>query len=246
MRKSVLFCILTGLLVCMSCEKDPWEFDHLRPPYPESVQNTDNQKKDSVPSTPKPDDVVPETPAPDDDTPNTPTPNNTVDEDVNTLTITKLYSVVMRRELPYPFQAYVLQVSDGAYFYMMRYRYNKDLKVGDKISFSVYSFCPNEIAQINGYDLGDGSEAVGNVSPGAGEYLVASDAIEATVKSTFDMDIRYTITFWPISTKFIETTSGNLVFVKNSKLNVDLKPGDRIVYNVYTLFPNEILAIKKL
>ena len=129
---------------------------------------------------------------------------------------------------------------------MMRYRYNKDLKVGDKISFSVYSFCPNEIAQINGYDLGDGSEAMGNVSPGAGEYLVASDAIEATVKSTFDMDIRYTITFWPISTKFIETTSGNLVFVKNSKLNVALKPGDRIVYNVYTLFPNEILAIKKL
>ena len=75
----------------------------------------------------------------------------------------------------------------------------------------------------------EGWGAVANESMANGCVLVASDAIEATVKSTFDMDIRYTITFWPISTKFIETTNGNLVFVKNSKLNVELKPGDRIV-----------------
>lgn len=161
-------------------------------------------------------------------------------------TITKLYSVVMRRELPYPFKAYVMELNSKRYFYMMRSRFNADLHVGDQISFQTLSYCPSEISTINGYELGDGSNATHNDDTGAGQYLVASDPIEATVKSMFAMKIRYTITFWPIDTWFIETTSGNLIFIKKSKLNIDLKPGDRIVYNVYTLFPNEILALKKL
>ena len=49
-----------------------------------------------------------------------------------------------------------------------------------------------------------------------------------------------------IDTWFIELDDGGLVYVKKSKLKLELKPGDRIVYNVYTLFPNEVLAIKKL
>lgn len=167
-------------------------------------------------------------------------------EPQKTYQIDKLYSVVMRRELPYPFAAYVMKLDNGNYYYMLRYRYNQDLKVGDSISFSVFTFCPNEIASINGCDLGDGSSAEGSDKPSAGEYLVASDPIEATVKSMFTMKIRYSITFYPIATRFIETTDGNLVFVKESKFNVDLNAGDRFVYNVYTLFPNEILAIKKL
>ena len=162
-------------------------------------------------------------------------------------TITKLYSVVMRREIPYPFKAYVLQISDGNYFYMLRLRYDKELRVGDKISFGVFSFCPNEIAQINGVDLGNGTEIPeGYNDVDAGEYLVASDPIEATVKSVFSMKIRYSITIWPIDTWFIETTDGYLLYVKKSKLDYELRPGDRFVYSVYTLFPNEVLAIKKL
>ncbi|MCQ2734964.1 MAG: hypothetical protein MJ212_03315 [Alphaproteobacteria bacterium] len=241
MKKILLFCFSACLLMCVSCEKSPWEreFGNFRGDQSSYSQRSHNNTHGN--------DSVPPGENTDQDNPNPDgVPDNSVENDVHTLKITKLYSVVMRRELPYPFQAYVLQVSNGEYFYMMRYRYGHDLRVGDNIQFSVFSFCPNEIAQINGYDLGDGSEAVPNVDPGAGEYLVASDAIEKTVKSTFDMKIRYSITFWPISTKFIETTDGNLLFVKNSKLNVELLPGDRIVYNVYTLFPNEILAIKKL
>lgn len=175
------------------------------------------------------------------------------DENVSTgddsyqATITKLYSVVMRRELPYPFKAYVMALNNTRYFYMMRTRFNADLHVGDRISFQTLSYCPNEISSINGYELGDGSgDAQQNVDTGAGQYLVASDPIEATVKSMFAMKIRYTITFWPIDTWFIETTAGNLIFIKKSKLNITLKAGDKIVYNVYTLFPNEVLALKKL
>lgn len=160
--------------------------------------------------------------------------------------ITKLYSVVMRRELPFPFKAYVMELNGQRYFYMMRSRFNADLHVGDYISFQTFSFCPSEISAINGYDLGDGTNAVHNDETSAGNYLVASNPIEATVKNMFAMKIRYTIAFWPIDTWFIETTAGNLIYIKKSKLNIDLKPGDGIVYNVYTLFPNEVLALKKL
>lgn len=160
--------------------------------------------------------------------------------------ITKLYSVVMRRELPFPFKAYVMELNGRRYFYMMRSRFNADLHVGDYISFQTFSFCPSEISAINGYDLGDGTNAVVNDGTSAGNYLVASNPIEATVKNMFAMKIRYTITFLPIDTWFIETTAGNLIYIKKSKLKIDLKPGDRIVYNVYTLFPNEVLALKKL
>jgi len=163
-----------------------------------------------------------------------------------TMKIEKLYSVVMRREVPYPFPAYVMRLDNGGYYYMLRYRYSRDLKEGDEVSFSVFEFCPNEIAKINGCDLGDGSDAEQGEHPGIGDYLVASDPIEATVKSVFAMKIRYSVTFYPIDTWFIETEEGSLVFVKKSKLTTTLNPGDRFVYNVYTLFPNEVLAIKKL
>ena len=172
--------------------------------------------------------------------------NNNQNNTETRYTITKLYAIVMRRTLPYPFSVYVLQIDNGAYFYMLRYRFNQDLSVGDKISFGVYSYCPNEIAVINGCELGDGEDAEQSSSAGAGEYLVASDPIEATVKEMFSMEIIYAIPLFPIDTWFIETTDGNLVYVKKSKLNVSLKPGDRFVYNTYTIFPNEILAIKKL
>lgn len=174
------------------------------------------------------------------------TPGSSVSGGSKTRKIEKLYSVVMRREVPYPFSAYVMRLDNGSYYYMLRYRYSRDLKVGDEISFSVFDFCPNEIAEINGCDLGDGSDAGQNENPGIGDYLVASDPIEAEVKETFSMKIRYSVTFYPIETRFIETKDGNLVFVKAGKLTTALNPGDRFVYNVYTLFPNEILAIKKL
>lgn len=191
------------------------------------------------------------------DTPPPPSPNNNGDngngngnngnDDASVVTITKLYSVVMRREIPYPFKAYVMQISDGNYFYMLRLRYDHELRVGDRISFSVFNFCPNEIAEINGVELGDGSDVPDyNDSTPAGDYLVASDPIEATVKSVFSMRIRYSLTIFPFDTWFIETTDGNLVYVKKLKFSQELRPGDRIVYNVYTFFPNEIVAIKRL
>lgn len=170
---------------------------------------------------------------------------NDVNSEMNWGVITNLWQVKMRRELFVPCSAYVIQLNHLDYLYMLRLRYNQDLKVDDAITYSVFSFCPDEIARINGYHLGDGSDAEKNDEPDGWGYLVASDPIEATIKSIFSMKIRYSITFLPADTWFIETTDGNLVFVKKSKVNVKLAPGDRIVYSKYTLY-DEILAIKKL
>ena len=60
------------------------------------------------------------------------------------------------------------------------------------------------------------------------------------------MQIRYSLTFVPIDTRFIVLEDGKLIYVKKSKLSLELVPGDRIVYNVYALSPNEVLAVKNL
>lgn len=173
-------------------------------------------------------------------------PGGNVNDGQRQYEITKLWEVKMRRELLIPFSAYVMQIDNRDYLYMIRLRYNQDLKVGDKITFSVFSFCPDEIAQINGCDLStDGEDANQNSGNDGLGYLVASDPIEAKIKSIFSMEIRYSITFWPADTWFIETESGNLVFVKKSKVNVKLAPGDKIVYSKYALY-DEILTLKKL
>ena len=159
--------------------------------------------------------------------------------------IEKLYPISMRREVPFPFSAYVMRMNNGKDLYMLRYRYNRDLRVGDYIRYQVFSFCPDEIAVLNGQDLGDGSDAT-RVAETETRSLVASDPIEADVTDVFDMKIRYSVTFAPIDTWFIELSDGQLIYVKKSKCKLKLSQGDHIVYNTYTLSPNEVLAIKKL
>lgn len=181
-----------------------------------------------------------------------PTPEQTVrdmvtNEKFQNLTIERMFNIKMRRALVYPFQVNVMQMSNGNWYFLLKYKYNQDLHVGDKISFSTYSFSPNEIASINGVSLGDGSDSgEDSPNPEAGEYWVASDPIEAYVKSLFSMKVIYGVPFIAFDSQFIETTEGNLVYVKKLKLNVSLQPGDHIVYNVYSWAPNEIVAIKKL
>ena len=181
-----------------------------------------------------------------------PTPSQTIDdlvtnETFKNLTIVRMFNIKMRRALVYPFQVYVMQMNTGNWYFLLRYKYNQDLHIGDKISFSTYSYSPNEISSINGMELGEGDDGGDSSSnPGGGEYWVVSDPIEATVKDLFSMKVIYGIPFIAFDSQFIETTDGNLVYVKKLKLNVSLKPGDRIVYDVYTWAPNEIVAIKKL
>jgi hypothetical protein len=160
-------------------------------------------------------------------------------------TITRLYSVVFRQNLIVPTKAYVMELNSKRYFYMFRSRFSMDLKVGDKINIKTNPQNPYEIIAINGYDLSGAENANGENTPGAGQYLVASDPIEATIQGLFSMKVKYTLPQL-VDMVFIATTDGNLIYIKREKLNIDLQPGDRIVYSVYTLVPNSVVELKKL
>ena len=165
--------------------------------------------------------------------------------------IVDLWQIAMRREIPYPFKVYVLKLADGKWFYLRRLNFDGELFIGDEIKFSYYNNLPDEIAVIHVCIRHNGPGAKENaMRPGIGTYLVASDPIEADVKDLFTMKMRYALPFTPIETVVIETTAGNLIYVKKSKLgetdSADLGIGDHFAYNVYTIFPNEVLAIKKM
>ena len=162
--------------------------------------------------------------------------------------IEKLYRVVLPHGMLFPFPAYVMRLSDGKDVYMIRARYGRDLHEGDQISYRLSRFCSSEIAEINGADLGADK---GYADDGYAEIpeggLIASDPIEDEVADIFSLQVIYSVPFLPVKTTCIETVSdGRLLLVKDVKLSVPLSVGDRIVYNVYSLFPNEVLAIKKL
>lgn len=166
----------------------------------------------------------------------------------NTAKINKLYRIVQPAGIMYPFPAYVLRLSDGRDVYLIRQRYNQDLYEGDEICYQLSNYCCSEISAINGVNLGEGGSYADDgyaEIPSGG--LVASDPIEDVVADIFYLEAIYSVPFLPIKTTCIEVASdGKLLMVKNAKLNVELAVGDRIVYNVYSLFPNDVLAIKKL
>ncbi len=162
-------------------------------------------------------------------------------------TITKLYEIVIRQNLIVPAKAYFMELNGKKYFYMFRSKIQMDLRVGDRIYFTVDEKSPNQIASINGYDVAeDGGEAAeGNASPGIGSYLVASNPIEAQIKGIISMKVKYLLPT-PVDMWFFVTTGGRVIYMKKKDLNINLHVGDYIVYNVYTLFPNSIVGIKKL
>ena len=166
-------------------------------------------------------------------------------------TIVNLWKMKMRQHLLLPFNLYILQREDGKWFYLNRTNYGQELRVGDDVAASYYTNCPDELAVIHERRTHGGAPArVNATKPALGSYLVASDPIEADVKNLFFLNMRYTSLFSPIETCLIETTDGNLIYVKASKLaetnSQSLSVGDHFVYSVYTIYPNEVVAIKKL
>lgn len=209
----ILFLTLLILPVFYGCHKED-SFPVHRPEVP----NRPNDKEDTDGP-----DTSPETPK-------------------DACEILELYTVKMRRELPYPFDAYVLRLSDGKYYYLSRLFLGTDLHIGDIIRFRVYKLLPDEISRIEFVSRNQKSLSCTVET----RNFVAGDPIEATVVKTFELGVRYSLTFVPVKSVFILTTDDNLVYTKKFKLDINLKANDRIVYNVYRLFPNEILAIKKL
>ena len=160
--------------------------------------------------------------------------------------ITHIWECVIRRSVVYPFSAYVMRCSNGKYYYLLRYRYPYELRVGDDVSFTVSQYCKNEIEEMNGHKYNGGQNANENEFPDLGEYLVASVPIETTVSGTFPIKMCTNLPVLPQEYWCIVTNGNKLLFVTPDNIDFVPKPGDRFVYSVYTLFPNSILQAKKL
>lgn len=178
-------------------------------------------------------------------------PEEQVQNNAEFFEITDLWQISMRREMLLPFKVYVLQVNHKWWFYLRRLNFDGELHIGDEIAFKYYRNVPNEVSSIIDFRPHGGAMARESVlKPAAGDYLVASDPIEADVKNMFILNMCYSSPSIPVETVLIETTDGNFLYVKSSKLpetnSQDLAIGDHFVYNVYTIYPNEVLAIKKL
>ncbi len=159
--------------------------------------------------------------------------------------IVKIYEIKKRRSMPlFGYDMYVMKLSDGKIKHVLRWALGIDLHVGDRIDYKTFSLVPDEISTLNGYEIGIPDES--NSQTASSRSLIASDPIETDIVDMFEQGMVYGIPLLPIATLCIETEDGTLITVKKSKDNSGLQIGDRIVYNVYTLFPNEVLALKKL
>ncbi|MDD7312955.1 MAG: hypothetical protein PUH03_01175, partial [bacterium] len=111
----------------------------------------------------------------------------------NTVRIERLYQAVMRRILPYPYSIYVMRLADGKDVYLFRYKYNQDLHEGDKIAYKTADGY-GEVVAIGGVKFDEnGSDGSQNPDIPLGEYWVASDPIEATVKDIFYINVKYSL-----------------------------------------------------
>ena len=179
---------------------------------------------------PLPPPLPPDKPYEEQEQPVTPPPQDPQNQ--NYYPITDLWQISMRREIPYPFKVYVLKLADKRLFYLRRLNFDGELHIGDEVAYSYYINIPDEISSIDGIRYHGGADAKENaMQPTLGTYLVASDPIEADVKNMFALNMRYALPFVAVETVLIETTAGNLIYVKKSKLaetdSEDLTIGDR-------------------
>ena len=165
--------------------------------------------------------------------------------------IADLWLVNMRTDYSatttYP--VYLIKLENDKRFYLRKSKVEGELKIGDKIAFAYFNIMPDEIAKIKKIKKGDGAAAKQNaMAPESGTTLAVSMPIEAVVKDMFVLNMRYAQTFSLKETVFVETAENMIYIAKSALLETnarDLKVGDELLYNVYTIFPNEILGIKK-
>jgi len=145
---------------------------------------------------------------------------------------------------------YLVKLENDKRLYLRRYNFSGELKFGDKIAFAYFDILPDEIAKVKKVKTANGQAAKQNaMAPASGSTLEISLPIEATVKDLFVLKMRHAKSFVSKETVFIETAEGNMIYIEKSKLAdanaQDLKVGDSILYNIYTIFPNMVYAIRK-
>lgn len=145
---------------------------------------------------------------------------------------------------------YLVKLENDKRLYVKRYNLSGELKFGDKIAFSYFNVLPDEIAKVKRIKTDNGQAAKKNaMEPASGSTLEISLPIITEVKDLFVLKMRHERLFSAKETVFIETTDGNMIYIEKSRLAEanaqDLKVGDSFMYNIYTIFPNKVYALRK-
>lgn len=163
----------------------------------------------------------------------------------------KVYrGVVMRSDANIPFHCAVIRTPQHD-FYIKELAVKGNLKSGGAIyNYQTYKAAPNEAYSI---ELPASSRSMVQNEPLSTRGLIISAEKNGIVRDIFRMKVRYStmvIIGFPaimlFDSCFIELDDGSLIYAKDYKAaGEELNIGDRISYKTYTLFPNEIVTIKK-
>lgn len=164
--------------------------------------------------------------------------------------INKIYSIVMRLDIPYPFPHYVMRLADGNNCYFRKSKIDYELQAGDVLDYYwTYKLADAEIYELatdrgsmKQDDIDENDKQLAKSVETRG--LIFSDEKTGKIADMFKMSVRFSIPFVPLECLFIELEDGSLIYMKSFK-NDQFQIGDEIAYTTYVLYPNEVVAAKK-
>lgn len=167
-------------------------------------------------------------------------------------TASKVYrGIVMRSDANIPFHCAVVRTPQHD-FYVKELAVKGELKSSGIIyNYQTYKAAPNEAYSI---ELPATSRSVALNEPCSTRGLIISAEKYGIVRDVFRMKVRYStmvIIGFPaimlFDSCFFELEDGSLIYAKDYKTaGEEFSIGDHIAYKTYTLFPNEIVSIKKV
>ncbi len=159
--------------------------------------------------------------------------------------IEKIYSIVMRLDIPYPFPHYVIRFDNGDNTYFRKSKVDYTLRAGDRVDYYwTYKLAPAEIYELCSEQGAMRQDDIDGSSKPLARGLIISDKKRGRIVDMFRMSVRFGIPFVPLDCLFAELEDGSLVYMKEYK-NDDLHIGDRIIYTTWVLYPNEVVTVTK-
>ena len=136
--------------------------------------------------------------------------------------IEKIYSIVMRLDIPYPFPHYVFRFDNGDNTYFRKSKVDYTLRAGDRVDYYwTYKLAPAEIYELCSEQGAMRQDDIDGSSKPLARGLIISDKKRGRIVDMFRMSVRFGIPFVPLDCLFAELEDGSLVYMKEYK-NDDL------------------------
>ena len=159
--------------------------------------------------------------------------------------IEKIYSIVMRLDIPYPFPHYIIRFDNGDNTYFRKSKVDYTLRAGDVVDYYwTYKLAPAEIYELGSKQGAMRQDDIDSNSKPQTKGLIISNKKRGRIVDMFKMSVRFSVPFVPFDCLFVELDDGSLIYMKEYKED-DLRIGDQIIYTTWVLYPNEVVTITK-